>query len=78
MKNYILYFLCLFIPYTTYCQLVPNNTNYNQGIVWENVFTNGPAGKVNRGLVDSDGNCALFLYHLICLEYIKLMVLMDN
>ena len=24
-----------------------------------NVFTNGPSGKVNRGLVDSDGNCAV-------------------
>ena len=59
MKNYFVYLFYLFVPYTTFCQLVPNNTNYNQGIVWENVFTNGPAGKVNRGLVDSDGNCAV-------------------
>ena len=59
MKNSLIYLLFLLIPYTTFCQLVPNNTNYNQDIVWENVFTNGPAGKVNRGLVDSDGNCAV-------------------
>ena len=42
MKNYLVYLFYLFVPYTTFCQLVPNNTNYNQGIVWENVFTNGP------------------------------------
>ena len=59
MKNPLIYLLFLLIPYSTFCQLVPNNTNYNQDIVWENVFTNGPAGKVNRGLVDSDGNCAV-------------------
>ena len=59
MKNSLIYLLFLLIPYTTFCQLVPNNTNYNQDIIWENVFTNGPAGKVNRGLVDSDGNCAV-------------------
>ena len=58
MKNFLIYFLFLLIPFTTFCQLIPNNTNYNQDIVWENVFTNGPSGKVNRGLVDSDGNCA--------------------
>ena len=59
MKNFLIYLLFLLIPYTTFCQLVPNNTSYNEDIVWENVFTNGPAGKVNRGLVDSDGNCAV-------------------
>ena len=52
MRNPLIYLLFLLIPYSTFCQLVPNNTNYNQDIVWENVFTNGPAGKVNRGLVD--------------------------
>ena len=42
-----------------YGQIVPENSFYNENIVWENVFTNGPAGKVNRGIVDSDGNCAV-------------------
>ena len=37
-------------------QIVPSNTEYNQNIEWENVFTSGPEGKVNRGIVDSDGN----------------------
>ena len=59
MKHFLIYLLCLLTPFTTFCQLIPNITNYNQDIVWENVFTNGPAGKVNRGLVDSDGNCAV-------------------
>ena len=52
MKNPLIYLLFSLIPYSIFCQLIPNNTNYNQDIVWENVFTNGPAGKVNRGLVD--------------------------
>ena len=59
MKNILIYSIYLIFPFTTFCQLVPNNTQYNQDIVWETVFTEGPAGKVNRGLVDSDGNCAL-------------------
>ena len=42
-----------------YGQIVPENSFYNENILWENVFTNGPAGKVNRGIVDSDGNCAV-------------------
>ena len=72
MKNTLIYLLFfLLIPYSIFCQLVPNNTNYNQDIVWENVFTNGPAGKVNRGLVDSDGNCAVIFMPPIYLEYIK-------
>jgi len=40
-------------------QILPSVTDYNQDIVWESVFTSGPAGKVNRGIVDSDGNCAV-------------------
>ena len=40
-------------------QSIPDNSYYNENIIWENVYTNGPAGKVNRGLVDSDGNCCL-------------------
>ena len=34
-------------------------TGYNENIEWENVFTDGPAGKVNRAVVDSDGNYAV-------------------
>ena len=59
MKHFLINLLCLLTPFITFCQLIPSSTNYNQDIVWENVFTNGPAGKVNRGLVDSDGNCAV-------------------
>ena len=40
-------------------QIIPNQTSYNQNIIWESVFTDGPPGKVNRGVVDSDGNCAV-------------------
>ena len=40
-------------------QIVPSRTGCNQDIVWENVFTDGPAGKVNRAAVDSDGNCVV-------------------
>jgi hypothetical protein len=49
----------LFGIITTKGQIVPTNSSYNENIVWENVFTNGPEGKVNRGIVDSDGNCAV-------------------
>ena len=59
MKYFLVYFFILLFSTTTFCQFIPNNTNYNQDIVWENVFTNGPSGKVNRGIVDSDGNCAV-------------------
>ena len=40
-------------------QNIPQNTFYNQNIIWENVFTNGNPGKVNRGIVDSEGNAAV-------------------
>ena len=48
--------LSLFIPLVNSAQILPNNSDYNQNIIWESVFTDGAPGKVNRGLVDSDGN----------------------
>jgi len=39
--------------------IVPVSSEYNQNIVWENVFTDGNPGKVNRAVVDSDGNAAV-------------------
>ena len=60
MKNVIIYSIFFSILSSkVFCQILPLNTNYNQGIVWESVFTDNPSGKVNRGLVDSDGNCAV-------------------
>ena len=41
----------------THAQIVPDASNYNADIAWEEVYTSGPAGKVNRGMVDSEGNC---------------------
>lgn len=38
-------------------QLLPESSSYNDSVVWEAVFTDGPSGKVNRGIVDSDGHC---------------------
>ena len=40
-------------------QNIPETTFYNQNIIWENVFTHGNPGKVNRGIVDSEGNAAV-------------------
>ena len=40
-------------------QIVPTSSGYNENIEWENVFTDGPPGKVNRAVVDSDGNYAV-------------------
>ena len=57
MKKNLIFLLCISLHASS--QIVPSNTEYNQNIEWENVFTSGPEGKVNRGLVDSDGNCAL-------------------
>jgi len=41
----------------THAQIVPDASNYNADIAWEEVYTSGPAGKVNRGMVDSQGHC---------------------
>ena len=40
-------------------QIIPVSSGYNQNIEWESVFTDGPPGKVNRAVVDSDGNYAV-------------------
>lgn len=39
--------------------IIPDSSAQNENIVWENVFTDGNAGKVNRSVVDSDGNAAV-------------------
>ena len=41
----------------THAQIVPDASNYNADIAWEEVYTGGPSGKVNRGMVDSQGHC---------------------
>ena len=41
----------------THAQIVPDASNYNADIAWEEVYTSGPSGKVNRGMVDSQGHC---------------------
>lgn len=60
-KTLFLLTICFFILNTalTNAQTVPSSSTFNQDIVWENVYTQGNAGKVNRGLVDSDGNAAV-------------------
>jgi hypothetical protein len=40
-------------------QIIPLSSGYNQNIEWESVFTDGPPGKVNRAVVDADGNYAV-------------------
>ncbi len=42
-----------------FAQIIPTSSGYNENIEWENVFTDGPPGKVNRAVVDSDGNYAV-------------------
>lgn len=59
MNKTLILKLVLIFSTKAYCQIIPTITNYNQNIVWEKVFTDGPEGKVNRGLVDTDGNCAV-------------------
>ena len=49
----------LFLPLISIAQIVPESSTYNSDIVWESVFTNGPAGKVNRGVADSEGHIGL-------------------
>ena len=41
--------------------IIPLTSHYNENIEWESVFTDGKAGKVNRGLVDSEGHAALIV-----------------
>jgi hypothetical protein len=53
--------LCGFLTGTSNlsAQIIPGSTEYNENIEWESVFTDGPPGKVNRAVVDSDGNYAV-------------------
>ena len=61
MKKYLLNIIGLFsflisINLDVNAQIIPDFTAHNENIVWESVFTDGSPGKVNRGIVDSDGN----------------------
>lgn len=49
--------LMAFAVWTVHAQTVPSESNYNADIAWEAVYTSGPSGKVNRGMVDSQGHC---------------------
>jgi hypothetical protein len=49
----------LIISVNASAQIVPVSTGYNANIEWQNVFTDGPPGKVNRAVADSDGNYAV-------------------
>ena len=49
------------LPLYCVAQEIPTESTYNEGIVWESVFTDGPEGKVNRGIMDSDG-------HAVCVS----------
>ena len=51
----------LMCPLICFGQMLPDESSYNEGIVWESVFTEGPEGKVNRGLIDEDG-------HAVCVS----------
>ena len=55
--------LLLLIPLVNSAQIIPDSSDYNQNIIWESVFTEGNPGKVNKGLVDSDGNLAVVFMH---------------
>ena len=39
--------------------IIPISSGYNENIEWEKVFTDGPPGKVNRAVVDADGNAVV-------------------
>lgn len=49
----------LFVPWVGSAQVVPTSSSYNADIVWESVYADGPAGKVNRGVADSEGHIGL-------------------
>ena len=49
----------LFVPWIGSAQVIPSSSSYNADIVWEGVYTDGPAGKVNRGVADSEGHIGL-------------------
>ena len=50
-------FLCFVMPCVVFAQVVPTESGYNENVVWSQVYTQGPPGKVNRGIVDSEGHC---------------------
>ena len=61
MKKYLVNIIGLFsflisINLDVNAQITSDFTAHNENIVWESVFTDGSPGKVNRGIVDSDGN----------------------
>ena len=49
----------ILFPCLTVAQVVPESSSYNADVVWESTFTQGPAGKVNRGVADSEGHIGL-------------------
>ena len=51
--------MLLLLPLISVAQIVPESSTYNADIAWESVFTDGPAGKVNRGVTDSEGHIGL-------------------
>ena len=53
------FWFLLLIPASFLAQVVPTSSTYNADIEWESVFTDGPAGKVNRGVSDSEGHIGL-------------------
>ena len=53
------FLLCVCFPILVHGQVVPESSTYNADIVWESVYTQGPAGKVNRGVADSEGHIGL-------------------
>ena len=55
--NRILLLFCSASCLSAGAQTIPSETSYNAEVAWAEVFTNGPSGKVNRGIVDSDGHC---------------------
>ena len=79
MKIFFTNTLIIFIlPFSAFCQIVPVNTNYNHGI-YGKMFYKWSNRKVNRGLVDSDSNCAvIFMPPNMSQEYIKSMASMGN
>jgi hypothetical protein len=59
MRMLLLPSFLLLIPASFLAQVVPTSSTYNADIVWESVFAEGPAGKVNRGVADSEGHIGL-------------------
>ena len=56
MRSFV---VLLLLPLISVAQIVPESSSYNANIAWESVFSAGPAGKVNRGVADSEGHIGL-------------------